>query len=447
MMQLSRLRPPVLPSSVGQSTSSVSVSGSLNTLDAGNWSLPSRSCTNCMSMHAAPGLRRGMLGRGGGKLDQAVGGRDLAVLQLQALRFHHPEQLLDNPAILVPPNHLPGLRRIGDLMRGHQPPMQWLDIRRRTDLAHVEQPQPHGFSQRTVLFIARTTDLHRAVSQFNDSDSFGTVWLASRQIDLPLPRHGIFPRRSEQRAAINQPAVDPSPSQGHAWPGSADARRSAAKRHTWGRYPPRDQTSRLSSRLAAAPPAPALPLPANDATPDPRMGDPDGARSPRPVGSRPHRPPIQGRRWWWRPPRSSRAPAHHKYSHASPGRGHADAAPSSGTSPRSCHRSPAHAARRTRHRSDPTRRRRSSVRSPSCWQRTARLALRLHGCRPAGANTPSCAQPSVRESRPPFIEAQIAECPQRHLHGGSCRSAAAGQGIVLTSRRANEKCSGGPDVP
>ena len=70
------------------------------------------------------------------------------------------------------------------------------------------------------------------------------------------------------------------------------------------------------------------------------MGDPDGARSPRPVGSRPHRPPIQGRRWWWRPPRSSRAPAHHKYSHASPGRGRADAAPSSGTRPRSCPRPP-----------------------------------------------------------------------------------------------------------
>jgi hypothetical protein len=48
---------------------------------------------------------------------------------------------------------------------------------------------------------------------------------------------------------------------------------------------------------------------------------------------------------------------------------------------------------------------------------------------------------------PPLIEAQITECPQRHLHGGSCRSVAAGQGIVLAPRRANEKCSDGPDVP
>jgi len=91
--------------------------------------------------------------------------------------------------------------------------MQRLHIRRRIDLAHVDQPQPHRFSQRAVLFIARTTDLHRAISQFNDSDSFGTVWLASRQIDLPLPRHGIFPRRGEQRAAINQPAVHHGPGQ------------------------------------------------------------------------------------------------------------------------------------------------------------------------------------------------------------------------------------------
>jgi hypothetical protein len=73
-----------------------------------------------MSMQAAAGLRRGMLGRGGGKLGQAIAGGDLAVLQLQPLRLHHPEQLLDHPASLAPSNHLPGLRRIGDLMRGHQ---------------------------------------------------------------------------------------------------------------------------------------------------------------------------------------------------------------------------------------------------------------------------------------------------------------------------------------
>src|SRR5271156_6503304 len=61
------------------------------------------------------------------------------------------------------------------------------------------------------------------------------------------------------------------------------------------------------------------------------------------------------------------------------------------------------------------------------------------------AQTHRLARNHLFEDRAPLIEAQITECPQRHLHGGSCRSVAAGQGTVLAPRRANEKCSDGPD--
>ena len=59
-----------------------------------------------------------------GELHQPVCRGDLAVLQLQSLRFHHPEQLLDDPATLVPSDNFPCRRRVSDRMRGQQPPMQ-----------------------------------------------------------------------------------------------------------------------------------------------------------------------------------------------------------------------------------------------------------------------------------------------------------------------------------
>jgi hypothetical protein len=60
----------------------------------------------------------GCFGGDGGQFDQSVGGAKLAVFQLQPLRFHHSEQLLDDPARLIPIGDLPRLRRIGDAVRG-----------------------------------------------------------------------------------------------------------------------------------------------------------------------------------------------------------------------------------------------------------------------------------------------------------------------------------------
>jgi hypothetical protein len=58
-----------------------------------------------------------------GELHQSVGGRQLAVLQLQPLGFCHPEQLLDDPASLLPADNLPSLFSIRDIMCGQQTPV------------------------------------------------------------------------------------------------------------------------------------------------------------------------------------------------------------------------------------------------------------------------------------------------------------------------------------
>jgi len=72
-------------------------------------------------------------GGDGGALDEAFGGAELTVFQLQSLRFHHSERLLDCPARLVPTDDPPRLGRIGDVVRSQQPPMQrppflWVDF-------------------------------------------------------------------------------------------------------------------------------------------------------------------------------------------------------------------------------------------------------------------------------------------------------------------------------
>lgn len=54
-------------------------------------------------------------GGDGHQLHQPIGGFKLAVLDLQALAFHRAEELLDDPAPLVPGDDLPGLVEAFDL--------------------------------------------------------------------------------------------------------------------------------------------------------------------------------------------------------------------------------------------------------------------------------------------------------------------------------------------
>lgn len=142
-----------VPSSVGLSAASVAIFGAVNTVAA-------VAALDQLDVDA------GRLRRSGGELDQLLRRDHLAVLQLQPLRFQNPEQLLDDPAPLVPADDVPCLRGIGDRVRGQQPPVQRLGIRGRVDLAHLDQPQPHAGRQAAVGFAAGAADRHLAMAQF-----------------------------------------------------------------------------------------------------------------------------------------------------------------------------------------------------------------------------------------------------------------------------------------
>src|SRR6266446_7591922 len=65
-------------------------------------------------------------GSDGHQLHKPIGGFKLTVLDLQALSFHGTEELLDDPALLVPGDDLPGVGDAADWMGGEQEPMDGL---------------------------------------------------------------------------------------------------------------------------------------------------------------------------------------------------------------------------------------------------------------------------------------------------------------------------------
>src|SRR5260370_40951914 len=60
------------------------------------------------------------------QLEEPVGGGDLAVFELEALRLEDAEELLDQPAPLVPFDDAPGLFCIRHWVSGEKPPVQRL---------------------------------------------------------------------------------------------------------------------------------------------------------------------------------------------------------------------------------------------------------------------------------------------------------------------------------
>src|SRR5205085_3660048 len=65
-------------------------------------------------------------GRDGDELEEAIGGGDLAVFELEPLGLEHAEELLDQPAPFVPFDDAPGVLHARDRMGGEKPPMQRL---------------------------------------------------------------------------------------------------------------------------------------------------------------------------------------------------------------------------------------------------------------------------------------------------------------------------------
>ena len=115
--------------------------------------------------------------RGGGELHQAVSGSQLAVFQLQPLRFHHPDDL-------------PHTRGVGDLVRCQQPPVQWLHSLRWIDLPHVNQPQPYSWEQTSVELIAWPANCHFAIPQLHHRSALGVSGIMGPQFSAAPPLGG-----------------------------------------------------------------------------------------------------------------------------------------------------------------------------------------------------------------------------------------------------------------
>src|SRR6266480_2477043 len=73
------------------------------------------------------------------QLEQPLGGADLAVFKPEALRLEDAEELLDQPAPLVPFDDAPGLFCIRHRMSGEKPPVQRLCAGLGIDLPHIDQ--------------------------------------------------------------------------------------------------------------------------------------------------------------------------------------------------------------------------------------------------------------------------------------------------------------------
>ena len=174
-------------------------------------------------------IHAGRFRRHRGELHQPLCRGELAVLQLQSLRFHHPEQLLDDPATLVPSDHFPCSRGVSDCMRGQH--------------RQCSESDPSGGSiSRTSNAAARWAAgcgrvrpagdrsplRHTAVPPLRcvwDERVHGTEALSC--IASPL---GTLPRR--RTACRRQPAGDPSS------PGPACGSLCLAPMPNWGRCRP-----------------------------------------------------------------------------------------------------------------------------------------------------------------------------------------------------------------
>ena len=122
------------------------------------------------------------------QLEQPVGGGDLAVFQLQTLGLEDAEELLDQPAPLVPFDDAPGLLCRGHGVCGEKPPVQRLGAGLRIGFTDIDQVQRQTFRQMTQELGLRPGQFHRAEAQFKDCDTFGPR-RSRRQHDGALIHH------------------------------------------------------------------------------------------------------------------------------------------------------------------------------------------------------------------------------------------------------------------
>src|SRR6266850_328067 len=123
------------------------------------------------------------------QLEEPVRGGDLAVFELEALCLEDAEELLDQPAPLVPFDDAPGFFCIRHGVSGEKPPVQRLGAGRRIGFRYLDQGQRQAFGQMTQELTLRPGQVHRAEAKFENRDTFGPL-RPRRQYDGALVHEG-----------------------------------------------------------------------------------------------------------------------------------------------------------------------------------------------------------------------------------------------------------------
>src|SRR5215813_5206139 len=122
----------------------------------------------------------GGLGGDGNQFEEPVGGTDFTVFELEALRLKDAEELLNDPALLVPFDNAPGVLCTGKKMRCEKPPMQRFDTGAGIDLAHVNDGQGQTFRQMPQQFGLRSGQFNGAKTEFELSRASRSLCHRSR---------------------------------------------------------------------------------------------------------------------------------------------------------------------------------------------------------------------------------------------------------------------------
>src|SRR4029077_20975647 len=120
---------------------------------------------------------------------------DLTVFELEALCLEDAEELLNDPALLVPFDNAPSVFYTGKTMRCEKPPMQRFDIGASIDLAHVHDGEGQTFRQMAQQFGLRPGQFNDTKTEFELSRASRSLW-PRRQLDMaPIHCcHGIAGR-------------------------------------------------------------------------------------------------------------------------------------------------------------------------------------------------------------------------------------------------------------
>src|SRR5580700_4280689 len=148
----------------------------------------------------------GSFGRNGNKPFQTLCGLKFAVLDLQALALQYPEELLDDPSLLVPSDNFPCVGDCFDPMCREQQPMHGLDAFGRVLLDDLDEPDTHAFGQIFFQRVLGPFERDRSKPQ-RESDLSGLSVCSLTQFQCLPVDDGWKACRLTYRSTLNQSVI------------------------------------------------------------------------------------------------------------------------------------------------------------------------------------------------------------------------------------------------